>query len=303
MLDALGIGVRWGLYLDLGLLFGVPLFTLYAGGQGPAGGRPIAVAMSIGGLALSVLGFLLMIAGMTGSDVFPVDGETALMLLSETGVGWAFIARTAALLLILAAASTMDPTGASWRSVVVPSAAVAVASLAWNGHGAATEGGSGWIHLAGDVVHLLAASAWLGALWMFIRLIAAGRCASGQTLVAAQRALAAFAASGSVMVALILASGLINAAMLVRLEDVPTLGSTAYGRLLIVKLALFLGMLGLAALNRFRLTPALESGIARNDGAAALASLRRSLAFEAALGVAILGVVAWLGTLAPPAAG
>jgi copper resistance protein D len=302
MLDALSIGVRWGLYLDLGLLFGVPLFTLYAGEHGPARGRPFAVFLSIGGLALSVEGFLVMIAGMAGSDVFPVDGEIAAMLLSDTGVGWAFIARTAALLLILAAALTMDPAGGSWRSVVLPSAAVAVASLAWSGHGAATEGAWGWIHLASDVTHLLAASAWLGALWMFIRLIAAGR-GGGRTLVAAQRALSAFAASGSVIVGLILVSGLINAAMLVRLKDVPTLGSTAYGRLLIVKLALFLGMLGLAALNRFRLTPALESGIARNDGAAALASLRRSLAFEASLGVAILGVVAWLGTLAPPAAG
>jgi copper resistance protein D len=302
MLDALSIAVRWALYLDLGLLFGVPLFTMYSGEKGPAGGRSFPVILGVGGLALSVTGFLVMIASMAGSYVFPVDGEIAAMLLADTGVGWAFIARSAALLLILAAALTMDPAGGGWRPVVLPSAAVAVASLAWNGHGAASEGAWGWIHLASDVTHLLAASAWLGALWMFIRLIAAGRGGCRRTLAVAQRALAAFAVSGSVIVGLILASGMINAAMLIRLEDVPALGSTVYGRLLIVKFALFLGMLGLAASNRFRLTPALQSGMAGSDGPHALAPLRRSLALEAALAVAILGLVAWLGTLPPPGA-
>src|SRR3546814_15811165 len=39
-----------------------------------------------------------------------------------------------------------------------------LSSLAWSGHGAATEGGAGMVHLGADILHLLAAGAWVGAL-------------------------------------------------------------------------------------------------------------------------------------------
>jgi len=42
--------------------------------------------------------------------------------------------------------------------------AAAVAALAWAGHAGATQGGQGEIHVVADALHLLAASAWLGAL-------------------------------------------------------------------------------------------------------------------------------------------
>jgi len=51
-------------------------------------------------------------------------------------------------------------------------------------------------------------------------------------------------------------------------------------------------MLGLAALNRYRLTPAL--------GAASLHEVRFSIAAEALFGLAVLAAVGWLGTLEPP---
>ena len=60
-------------------------------------------------------------------------------------------------------------------------------------------------------------------------------------------------------------------------------------------------MLGLASLNRFRLTPAFERSIAAADHRGALGALRRSLAVEASCAVTILALVAWLGTLEPPA--
>jgi putative copper resistance protein D len=59
-------------------------------------------------------------------------------------------------------------------------------------------------------------------------------------------------------------------------------------------------MLGLAASNRFRLTPALEAALGPGDPAAALSALRRSIVVEMVLMLALLGLVAWLGTLAPP---
>ncbi|MFT6568809.1 MAG: putative copper resistance protein D, partial [Sphingomonas echinoides] len=72
-----------------------------------------------------------------------------------------------------------------------------------------------------------------------------------------------------------------------------------YGQLLLAKLALFALMLGLAALNRFRLTPRFEASIAASDHRGALGALRRSLGAETGCIIAILALVAWLGTLEP----
>ena len=62
-------------------------------------------------------------------------------------------------------------------------------------------------------------------------------------------------------------------------------------------------MLGLAAMNRFRQTPALS----RDLGAGlvplgALRALPRSVAIEIGLAALVLAIVAWLGTIVPPAA-
>lgn len=85
--------------------------------------------------------------------------------------------------------------------------------------------------------------------------------------------------------------------------NLAALPTTLYGQLLIAKLVLFAGILGLAASNRFRLTPALEASLDNGDHATAVAALRRSLALESAIAITILAAVAWLGLLAPPATG
>ena len=70
---------------------------------------------------------------------------------------------------------------------------------------------------------------------------------------------------------------------------------TAWGRLLAVKLAVFVLLLGLGAYNRLRLTPALLAG---DVGAGAL--LRRSIRLEFAAVSVILAVTAVLTTIASP---
>ena len=71
------------------------------------------------------------------------------------------------------------------------------------------------------------------------------------------------------------------------------MAGSRYGWLLGGTLLRFAGMLGLAALNRWRLTPALERG----DGA--IGALRLSLAVETGAAIAIMTLVALLGTLDP----
>ena len=84
-------------------------------------------------------------------------------------------------------------------------------------------------------------------------------------------------------------------------DHIVSLPATRYGQLLLAKLVLFVAMLALASLNRFRLTPSFERSIADANHARALCALRLSLGIETTAVIAVLGFVAWLGTLAPPA--
>ncbi len=59
-------------------------------------------------------------------------------------------------------------------------------------------------------------------------------------------------------------------------------------------------MLGLAALNRFYLTVRLKRALVSGEVYAAVIALRISVGFEAGAAIAILGIVAWMGTLEPP---
>ena len=60
-------------------------------------------------------------------------------------------------------------------------------------------------------------------------------------------------------------------------------------------------MPGRAAVNRWTLTPALDRAIARSDPPPR--ALVGALILETLLGAAILGLVAWMGTLPPAAHG
>ena len=189
-----------------------------------------------------------------------------------------------------------------WLGIVMLCGAVAIGTLAWTGHGAMDEAASGWLHLGADILHLIASGAWAGALLGLILLVSrpAARVDAAH-LQLTHRALHGFGATGTIMVGAIVVTGLVNAWLLIGPGNVLTLGTTLYGRLLLAKLALFVAMLGLASLNRFRLTPSFERSIAAADHRGALRTLRLSLAVESATIVTILALVAWLGTLEPPA--
>jgi putative copper resistance protein D len=300
------IAIRLALYVDLGLLFGVPLFGLYAlKGDERADRLPFRslVALLAGlGAILSLFGFALLAAAMAGTDLAGLDSETLTMLLSETSVGWAFAAREMALLLALAAAFVLRPRQLPLLIMASASGAIAVATLAWAGHGAASEGSAGTLHLASDIAHLLAASAWLGALGMLGLMLLPARSSQIEHVGITHRALAGFATIGSILVGLIVLTGAANGLFLVGIDNLWSLGSSLYGQLLIAKLLLFGAMVALAAANRFRLVPKFERSLASGDPVATRA-LRRSLAIETGCMLAVLALVAWLGTLEPPMSG
>jgi len=292
----LGILVRWALVADLMLLFGVPLFAIYS----PSGVdtriatplRSLIASTALVGILLSILGIAILAAAMSGGPLAQVDAATLSMLVTQTAAGSAFVIRLAATAAALALALQRSGHRAIVLAIVL-CGAVALGSLAWSGHGVMDDGRVGTVHLVADIVHLLAAGVWIGALASLLwALITAGD--------GTHRALAGFASVGTASVALVLASGLINSWLLVGPSNVLSLGTSLYGQLLLIKLALFACMTSLAVINRFRLTPAL--GAARTpDGALhALRRLRASLTLETFAAFAILGLVAWLGTLEPP---
>jgi len=301
------VAIRLALYVDLGLLFGVPLFGLYAlRGDERANVvpfRPLVVVLAGLGAVLSLFGFALLVAAMSGTDLAGIDSATLTMLLGETSVGWAFAARETAVLLALTFAITLSRRTLPFLILISVSGAVAVGTLAWTGHGAASEGEIGTVHLVSDIVHLLAASAWLGALAMLGLMLLPGRAAEIERVRTTQRALVGFAMVGSILVGLIVLTGVVNGAFLIGIGNLWSLGSSLYGQLLIVKLILFAAMLGLAASHRFHLTPALGAGLAQGVTSNVASKLRRSLLIEATLAIAILGLVAWFGTLEPPMSG
>lgn len=223
------------------------------------------------------------------------------MLLSGSATGTAWEARVAAL--VVASIAALVAAGrAALLGLVAFAAGVALATLAWAGHGAMDEGAVGWVHLGADILHLLAGGAWAGALLGLVLLVArpAGRVDAAH-LTLTHRALHGFGLVGTIMVGTIAVTGIVNAWLLVGVANLPNLAATVYGQLLIAKLVLFGAMLTLASFNRFRLTPAFERSITAVDHHGALRGLRRSLAVEASCAVAILALVAWLGTLEPPA--
>ena len=301
------VAIRLALYGDLGLLFGIPLFALYGlTGKAQRDLLPVATPCAVlagGGLLLGALGFAMIAASMSGTPVAALDPAIVRVLLTETSLGWAFLCRSAVLILVFAISLRGRLGAVPGLVLLASSGAIAVSTLAWSGHGAASEGAAGLIHLGGDIMHLLAASAWIGALAVLLLLVTARRTCSIERINTAHAALAGFSVAGSVIVGLVVASGLINGAFLVGAGNVTTLSHSLYGRLLIAKLLLFGGMLGCAALNRYRLTPRLADAIGRRAPGRALAALRRSIAFETILAVAVLGLVGWLGTLEPPAVG
>ena len=153
-------------------------------------------------------------------------------------------------------------------------AAAFAGTLAWSGHAAGGLGSEAIIHPAADVLHLIAAAAWVGALLPLIVLFAAAG-ADDASLAMARTATARFSILGIVSVGTLLVTGIVNTYYLA--GSVPALLHTDYGRLLLIKIALFLAMVAIATVNRFQLTPQLlqQASIAASRDALAAATPQR----------------------------
>jgi copper resistance protein D len=246
-----------------------------------------ALFMSAASLALvSAIAWLLLVAGqMSGDWHASLDPAAIGAVAAETEFGRIALARIAGLALLWLLCLVQMP---SPRPVTVLLAALILGALGLTSHAAASSGGFALIRAVNDSVHLLAASFWLGGLIVLAVLVARhhGEPAS------LRGPFQLFSAWGTTAVALLVLSGIGNAAVILPVRSV--LAHSAYAQLLAVKITLALTMIALAVINRMQLVPALR------DGESMTARfLARSVRAEILLGALVVGIAGYLGLMPP----
>jgi putative copper resistance protein D len=302
------IAFRFLQYFGATILLGSSLFFIYglpdSGSCAASAQRWPKNLLTIGSALLlisAVMGLITQTGLLAGSFNEGLKFANLHAVVTQMNFGWSNIVRTFAAAITLICLVTLKPSASLWAGCAIMGAIVC-GSLAWMGHGAATEGVVGHIHLLADIAHSLAAAIWIGALVAFVFCLRpqGSRPKNDEVL---HNSLREFAGKGSAAVAVLIGSGLINSWFMVGINRVADLWTTPYGKVLIGKLVVFLGMLALAASNRYFLTPrlgqAMKTDSSRSD---ALSALRRSILLETLAALVVLGLVAWLGTLAPPIA-
>ncbi|MEO1459810.1 MAG: CopD family protein [Pseudomonadota bacterium] len=292
-----GLGAKAALYLASLLAAGSVLFLAVfpsAGAQSRRAARRILALGAAAAVLLSLARLGLQASFLGGTPAAAFD-PVLLRIVVESPFGTSLLLRVAGAALCLAAlgdrgadrgaghgAGRRAGRGA-WLGAGLFGALIVCGSFAFVGHTLAPPRA-----LAGGFVtlHLLGLAFWLGALGP---LVAATRGGAAQGAALAER----FGRIALGVVALLALAGALLFALLTggRVPD----PARVYDQAMTTKLALVLGVLALAGLNRMRLTPALRAG-----RAGAGAALRRSIAAEAGLILGVLALTAAMTGLAAP---
>ncbi|MHB8231259.1 MAG: CopD family protein, partial [Vulcanimicrobiaceae bacterium] len=239
-------------------------------------------------------GWLLVVGSkMSGTPLTSVvQGGVLGIVLTQTHFGIDWLIRAALIVVIalcLVVQARTREQAAGWVGLLAASAFIG--SLAWAGHGAATENVPfDAIHAPADILHLLAAGAWLGALVPLVIFLAqVWRDKSTQAVAVARTATLRFSVLGLASVGTLIVTGVVNTWFLA--GNVPALIGTLYGQLLLLKVALFAAMIAVAAVNQRRLLPCLADNASRPGLCLqAIRQVRRNASIEATVGVLILAI-------------
>ena len=270
---------RIGLYLGLFVGVGGVFFNAWTA-DARIRSKPVVAALTLGLVSAAVA------LGCQGLDLLGLPIRDILNL-----APWqAAIATTLGPSLVIAAAA-MGLSCLALRLLSAKAArtlsAVALAgvglSLAASGH--ASTAPPQWLTRPAVFLHAIGLAWWVGAL---LPLMALALRPAQPLLPVLQR----FSKGAVPVVGVVALTGLLLA--LIQVESFQALTSTRYGWILCIKLALVAVLLALAALNRFRLTPALQSRPQNTR------PLVRSIGFECAVVVGILALVAGWRFTPPP---
>jgi copper transport protein len=270
---------RFGVYLGLFVGVGGAFFAAWIG-QGLSGSTVSRGALAIG--LVSAVASL----GLQGLDLLnlPLGGIAA-------SAPWTSALATSLGPSLLMAIGAMAIAGYAWKNPRIAGVSTILAmagaglSLAVSGHAATAS--PQWLTRPSLFLHGVAAAYWIGALAPLAAMVR-------QRNNGLPRALKQFSGLAIPLVGLLVLSGLVLS--IIQLGSVRALIETQYGILLSIKLSLVILLLGLAALNRFRFTPAVAANYENTR------SLLRSILLECVLAVGILAVVAGWRFTPPPRA-
>lgn len=280
----LGLPLGFGTLVLVVAVAGPALQRAASGGVGQALADPASAglaAMAQLGLGLGAAGWLVwLLVQAGGGQVGPGAVAAVGTLISATLFG-----RVAAFGAVACVAAMLAlrgrPDGGFWY-VSLGLAGSAVAAQALLLHGYAMDGPGPL--LASEIVHLLAASAWLGALPGLLFLTVA------LPATAAEAVLRRFSPPGFACVVAVLVTAAVQSDRL--LGGLPGLVGTPYGWLVGTKALLLASLVAMAAANRQVFVPALRTGAGRR-------ALVASLAVETGFGLAALGAAVALTGLPP----
>lgn len=304
MQEAVGPALRIAQYALLMGLFGWSTFWLvglrsvdWLRADRPSG---LAVLGALAAPMVSAALMLMSIAAMMGVPVVELDRPLIEAMITGTDMGYAFIVRTGLLVAGLTAILVLRRHRAALESAA-GFYGIALLTLGWSGHAAATEGGLGLFHRLNNGIHLISAGLWLGAIgWFLVLTFQCYKDPDETQAHAVLKVMHAFAPMGISLVVLVAVTGTINAHLIFGLANVTATLATSYGILLAFKLALVAVMVALGAHHaRVSRGASLGMGHAVASPAHPLAALRRTLLVELALGVSVTGLVAVFGTMSP----
>jgi copper transport protein len=305
------VGVVYGIvraagFASFALLVGSIAFVLLCWPGAIARGdvRRIMLAGWAGLLAATMAGLLLYGPYGSGLGIDRVLDSTVFSATVDSHFGAASTARlmvlglTGSYLVLLCAwLGHFARRGQVWYGVLGLGLAGCLAST-WAVAGHAASGLQPVLALPVDVIHLLAMGVWLGGLVTVVVILSPATAVSAELPAAVYRF--SSIAAGSVLV--LIGTGSYQSWR--QLGSWAAFGSTGYGRLLLVKLVIFVLLLGAAAMSRGWVIRHRRSPIGPGVGAMSqtlpvVSTLRRSVLREAVLGAAVLGVTALLVNAAP----
>jgi copper transport protein len=259
---------------------GVLIVALWLWPSGLARRRVRRLVLGGGALlvVVTLLGFVVQGALAAGVPLSRGFEGSALRLGIEGRFGKAGMERLA-LLVVLADLFLITRSSERWRRYAVSAAALALAAT-WPYAGHASTGSLVPLAFVADLVHVAGMATWLGGLLLLMAAVLADAHDGMQAVVArfSEWALAA--------VTLIVATGLF--AMWRNVRHWGALTATTYGVLLLIKTGIVVVAIVIASISRRMAARSLAGG------PRPLSRLRRAVAAEAGVAVAILGVTAAL---------
>lgn len=258
--------------------------------------RRLLVAAAVLGLTVAVLGIAFEGATAGGTSFWKAIDSTVIHDVLKTRFGTIWGLKVLVWVALLGALVVSGP-----RRPLVPLAPAVLLAVtpALSGH--ADTQGDRLLVVPSDILHVSAMSVWIGGLFALVLLVprATAKLEPGDRSRLLAALLVRFSAIALGAVIVLMATGTLQS-----IEYLRSFGDflhTAFGRAVLIKIILLLGLILLGAVNRRRLVPGMKALAESGEAPGATGrTLRDTLRTEVALVVTVLGVTAALVGYPPP---